>query len=318
MAPTFPFASFYGGASTSSKGCDSALSDKEWPPLNSVSTRSKGARPCVSPTNGKKAGKKGRSNLKRKSVDNVNISQDSEILSSSVLAECDEGNPLSDSVLGDVLDKGVTNESVLAQYEDSVNTTTNDSAFSVGNVLSNTLLNENMGVEDSLSNSDLMEALNANNPLNDSVLGDVLNKGVNSDSALSVEDDNHMSVDDVNTSQKTVELNVSAIEHLDQTPIKKRKRGGIASLRASGSSSGEDCSDDEFRVDDPDYVDDDDEYSPLNKNARRNKSTPKNDGKVKRGAGRPPGSKNKNPPGSKNVPKKIQEMARKVKQQVTR
>ena len=221
MAPTFPFASFYGGASTSSKGCDSALSDKEWPPLNSVSTRSKGARPCVSPTNGKKAGKKGRSNLKRKSVDNVNISQDSEILSSSVLAECDEENPLSDSVLGDVLDKGVTNESVLAQCEDSVNTTTNDSALSVGNVLSNTLLNENMGVEDSLSNSDLMEALNANNPLNDSVLGDVLNKGVNSDSALSVEDDNHMSVDDVNTSQKTVELNVSAIEHLDQTPIKK-------------------------------------------------------------------------------------------------
>ena len=289
MAPTFPFASFYGGASTSSKGCDSALSDKEWPLLNSVSTRSKGARPCVSPTNGKKAGKKGRSNLKGKSVDNVNMSQDSE-------------NPLNDSVLGDVLNKGVTN----------------DSALSVGNVLSNTLLNENMGVEDSLSNSDLMEALNANNPLNDSVLGDVLNKGVNSDSALSVEDDNHMSVDDVNTSQKTVELNVSAIEHLDQTPIKKRKRGGIASFRASGSSSGEDCSDDEFRVDDPDYVDDDDEDTPLNKNARRNKSTPKNDGKVKRGAGRPPGSKNKNPPGSKNVPKKIQEMARKVKQQVTR
>ena len=187
MASTFALDSFYGGASTSSKGRDSALSDTEWPLLNSVPTRRKAARPSVSPNKGKKGGKKGRSNIKGKSVENVNMSQDSE-------------NPLNDSVLGDVLNKGVNN----------------DSALSVGNVLSNTLLNENMGVEDSLSNSGLMEALNANNPLNDSVLG--------------VEDDNHMSVDDVNTSQETVELNVSVIEPLEphdsencvnQTPIKK-------------------------------------------------------------------------------------------------
>ena len=218
MASTFALDSFYGGASTSSKGRDSALSDTEWPLLNSVSTRRKGARPSVSPNKGKKGGKKGRSNVKGKSVDNVNMSQDSE-------------NPLNDSVLGDVLNKGVTN----------------DSALSVGNVLSNTLLNENMGVEDSLSNSGLMEALNANN---------------------------HMSVDDVNTSQETVELNVSVIEPLEphdsencvnQTPIKKRKRGGMASYCASDSSSWEDCSDDEFKVDDPDYVDDDDEDTPLKK-----------------------------------------------------
>ena len=39
----------------------------------------------------------------------------------------------------------------------------------------------------------------------------------------------------------------------------------MASYCASDSSSWEDCSDDEFKVDDPDYVDDDDEDTPLKK-----------------------------------------------------
>ena len=79
----------------------------------------------------------------------------------------------------------------------------------------------------------------------------------------------------------------------------------MASYRASGSSSWEDCSDDEYKVDDPDDDDDDDDEDiPLRKKPRRFKSTPKNDGKVKkvnnsgdipRKAGRPPGSKNKQP-----------------------
>ena len=206
MASTFAFDSFYGGASTSSKGCDSALSDTEWPTLNSVTTRRKAGRPPVSRNKDKKGGKKGRSsceatgsNIKGKSVDNgnvsfnttVNMSQDSvntttEILSSSVLAQVNEDNLqcLNESNYGDLLNKEGNN----------------DSALSVGNVLSDSLLKEHIGVEDSLSNSGLMEALNANNP---------------------------MSVDDFNTSQKTVELNVSVIEphephgsenYVNQTP----------------------------------------------------------------------------------------------------
>ena len=82
MASSFASNSFYGGdKGTSSKGRDSALSDTEWPTLNSVTTRRKAGRPSVSQNKGKKGGKKGRSsceatgsNIKGKSVDNGNVS----------------------------------------------------------------------------------------------------------------------------------------------------------------------------------------------------------------------------------------------------
>ena len=174
MASSFGLNSFYGG----SKGRDSSSTDSE---LNCVTTRRKAGRPSVSQNKGKKgrtsceaAGR----NIKQKqgkSVDNenaslnstMNMSQESvnttsELLSLSALDQVHEENPLNESALGDVLNKGVTN----------------DSALSVGNVLSDSLLKEHIGVENSLSNSGLMEALNANNP---------------------------MSVDDLNTSQETVE-----------------------------------------------------------------------------------------------------------------
>ena len=127
-----------------------------------------------------------------------------------------------------------------------------------------------------------MEALNANNP---------------------------MSVDDLNMSQETVELNVSVIEphdsenYVNQTPIRKRKRGGMASYCESDSSWEDIGSDEEYKLDDDD---DDDEDIPLRKKPRRFKSTPKNDSKLNksggsgRKAGRPPGSKNKPKNGQKN------------------
>ena len=74
----------------------------------------------------------------------------------------------------------------------------------------------------------------------------------------------------------------------------------MASYCASDSSSWEDCSDEEYKLDDPDDDDDDDEDIPLRKKPMRLKSTPKNDGKVNK-RGRPPGSKNKPRHGQKSA-----------------
>ena len=161
MASSFGLNSFYGG----SKGRDSSSTDSE---LNCVTTRRKAGRPSVSQNKGKKgrtsceaAGR----NIKQKqgkSVDNenvslnstVNMSQESvnttsELLSLSALDQVHEENPLNESALGDVLNKGVTNHSALSD-------------IGVGN------------------------QVHEENPLNESALGDVLNKGVTNDSALSV------------------------------------------------------------------------------------------------------------------------------------
>ena len=84
----------------------------------------------------------------------------------------------------------------------------------------------------------------------------------------------------------------------------------MASYCASDSSSWEDCSDDEYKVDDPDD-DDDDEDIPLRKKPRRFKSTPKNDGKVNKvnKSGESGGTKRGRPPGSRNKPKYGQKSA---------
>ena len=128
-------------------------------------------------------------------------------------------------------------------------TNDNDSALNVGTVLcelSDSLVREQMGAENSLSTSVLMEALNTNNG---------------------------MSVDDLNESQETVELNVSVIEphephdsenYVNETPINKRKRAGLTSYCESDSSLDE-GSDEEYKADNPDDDDDDDEDIPLKK-----------------------------------------------------
>ena len=96
-ASSFALNSFYGGSKgTSSKGRDSALSNTEWPPLNSVTTKRKAGRPSV-PQN---KGKKGRSSVDKENVsfnNSVNLSQDSMNTTTEIL---------SSSVLGDLLNKG--------------------------------------------------------------------------------------------------------------------------------------------------------------------------------------------------------------------
>ena len=76
-ASSFALNSFYGGSKgTSSKGRDSALSNTEWPPLNSVTTKRKAGRSSV-PQN---KGKKGRSSVDKENVsfnNSVNLTQDS-------------------------------------------------------------------------------------------------------------------------------------------------------------------------------------------------------------------------------------------------
>ena len=126
-ASSFALNSFYGGSKgTSSNGRDSALSNTEWPPLNSVTTKRKVGRPSVSQNKGKKGrssvdkenvslnnsvnmsqdsmnqnkGKKGRSNVDKENVsfnNSVNMSQDcmnttKEILSLSLLDQANEDN----------------------------------------------------------------------------------------------------------------------------------------------------------------------------------------------------------------------------------
>ena len=191
------------------------------------------------------------------------------------------GTVLSD--LSDILLKeqiGVENslheENVSALGDKGV-TNDNDSALNVGTVLcelSDSLVREQIGAENSLSTSGLMEALNTNNGMSVDPLGINLVEPHDSEN------------------------------YVNETPINKRKRAGLASYCESDSSLDE-GSDEEYKVDNPDDDDDDDDEDiPLRKKPRHFKSTPKNDGKVNKvnksgESGRKPGR----PPGSKNEPK---------------
>ena len=103
-ASSFALNSFYGGSKgTSSKGRDSALSNTEWPPLNSVTTRRKAGRPSVS----QNKGKKGRSSVDKENV-SFNNSAPTEILSLSLLDQANEDNlqVFNENYYGDLLNKG--------------------------------------------------------------------------------------------------------------------------------------------------------------------------------------------------------------------